>query len=95
MTLNETLLLELENVLPFTCAQIFLSMPPSLQGERPRPDLCLWPLLWGSAGSGLPAALVGLQCVPALDPSPSSLTGRPGGKGRWGARGHPIRGRPR
>lgn len=87
MMLNEMLLLELENVLPFTCVQLFLSMPPSLQGERPRPDLCSWPLLRGSAGSGLPAALVGLQCVPALDPSPSSLMGRPGGKDRWGAGG--------
>ena len=56
MMLNEMLLLELENVLPFTCAQMFLSMPPSLQGERARRALCSWPLLWGSAGSGLPAA---------------------------------------
>lgn len=32
---GETPLLELDNVLPFTCAQIPLSTLPSLQGERP------------------------------------------------------------
>ena len=30
---------------------------------------------------------MGLECVLALDPCPSGLTRRPGGKGQWGAGG--------